>query len=297
MAKTSTTTHPHAGAMEGPAAGTMVDPVCGMSLDAAGPLRHEHDGTTYVSCRERCRDQFREDPAAYVGGGADHGETPPSPPPRPVRVYTCPLHAEVRASAPGSCPKWGMALEPEATQTPATRTEYVCPTHPEVVREEPGSCPICGMALEPRTVTLEDQKSPELVDMTRRFWVSVALAVPLLLTTMPRYLPGAPLERIGPASLWSWLELVQATPVVLWGGWPFFVRGWRSVVTRNLNMFMLIALGGGGGVRLQPDRGVLFRHLPHLLARRWSGLSRAHVAPAPPAHHSAIACSPGKERP
>jgi Cu+-exporting ATPase len=116
--------------------------------------------------------------------------------------------------------------------------------HPEVVRSEPGSCPICGMALEPRTVTL-DESNPELDDMTRRFWVSTVLTVPSLLLAMGEYLPGNPLESLIPASAMGWVQLVLTTPVILWGGWPFFVRGWQSVVNRSLNMFTLIALGVG----------------------------------------------------
>ncbi len=238
-----------------PSAGTTIDPVCGMSVDAAGPLRLEHGGTTYVFCSEHCLEKFREDPERYVGSSVDEsrarlrtpdGSTPASAAAAPAgAVYTCPMDPEVRRSEPGPCPKCGMALEPETIQPPATRTEYVCPMHPEIVRDEPGSCPICGMALEPRTVTLEEEKNPELVDMSRRFWVSLVLTVPLLVIAMGRELPGGPLQQIATPRTWSWLELILATPVVLWGAWPFFVRGWRSVVTWNLNMFTLIGLGVG----------------------------------------------------
>jgi Cu+-exporting ATPase len=139
-----------------------------------------------------------------------------------------------------------MALEPEVVSAPASRTEYVCPMHPEIVREGPGSCPICGMALEPRTVSVEEEENPELVDMRRRFWVSAGLTVPILAMTMGAYLPGGnPLEGLMGAQTLRWLELLLATPVVLWGGLPFFQRGWQSVVTRNLNMFTLIGLGVG----------------------------------------------------
>jgi Cu+-exporting ATPase len=135
-----------------------------------------------------------------------------------------------------------MALEPE-TPLPTTRVEYVCPMHPEIVRDAPGSCPICGMALEPRTVTLAETSNPELRDMSRRFWVSAALTLPIFAAAMAEMF-GAPLHRLrggGP----QWFELALATPVVLWGGWPFFQRGWASVVNRHLNMFTLIALGTG----------------------------------------------------
>jgi len=137
-----------------------------------------------------------------------------------------------------------MALEPVGAEAPMTRTEYVCPMHPQIVRDAPGSCPICGMALEPRTVT-GDEENAELKDMTRRFWVSVALSVPLLAFVMGDMLPGQPLRHALSGRLMAWLQLVLATPVVLWGGWPFFARGWASIVNRSLNMFTLIALGTG----------------------------------------------------
>src|SRR3989449_725901 len=160
------------------------------------------------------------------------------------RVYTCPMHPEVRQPRPGSCPKCGMSLEPVGAPEPAARTEYVCPMHPQIVRSAPGSCPICGMALEPRTATGEEENA-ELKDMTRRFWVSVALSVPLLAFVMGDMLPGQPLRHGLSSRLIAWLQLVLATPVVLWGGWPFFQRGWASIVNRSLNMFTLIALGTG----------------------------------------------------
>src|SRR5437016_6271094 len=160
------------------------------------------------------------------------------------RMYTCPMHPEVRQPAPGSCPKCGMALEPVGGEAPTTSTEYVCPMHPQIVRNAPGSCPICGMALEPRTVTA-DEENAELKDMTRRFWVSVAFSVPLLVFVIGDMLPGQPLRHALSGRLITWLQLVLATPVVVWGGWPFFVRGWASIVNRSLNMFTLIALGTG----------------------------------------------------
>jgi Cu+-exporting ATPase len=163
---------------------------------------------------------------------------------RPSGEYTCPMHPEVRQNDPGNCPKCGMALEPvEPAPTPAN-TEYVCPMHPQIVRSEPGNCPICGMTLEPRVVSSEEE-SPELADMTRRFWVSVALAVPLLFFAMSEMIPGQMIQRAIPISLQMWIELALATPAVLWAGWPLFVRGWQSIVNRSLNMFTLIAMGVG----------------------------------------------------
>jgi Cu+-exporting ATPase len=139
-----------------------------------------------------------------------------------------------------------MALETEIVTAPASRTEYTCPMHPEIVKDGPGSCPICGMALEPRTVSLEEEEDLELVDMRRRFWASVGFTIPILAIAMGVYLPGgSPLERLFRPDTLRWAELLLATPVVLWGALPFFRRGWQSVVTRNLNMFTLIALGVG----------------------------------------------------
>ncbi len=160
-------------------------------------------------------------------------------------TYTCPMHPEVRQGGPGACPKCGMALEPLAVAAPAPRTEFVCPMHPQIVRREPGTCPICGMALEPRVVSVEEGPSRELVDMSRRFWIGLVITVPLLVMAMGDYLPGHPFERWVSASAMGWIELVLATPVVLWGGWPFFVRFWQSLVNRSLNMFTLIGLGVG----------------------------------------------------
>ena len=157
-------------------------------------------------------------------------------------MYTCPMHPEVRQAKPGSCPKCGMALEPESPSAPGA-VEYTCPMHPQIVRSEPGSCPICGMALEPRNASAED--NAELNDMTRRFWVSVVLALPVFLLAMAADLfPSAIPDALTPVLL-QWLEFALATPVVLWGGWPIFQRGWASVVNRHLNMFTLIALGVG----------------------------------------------------
>ncbi len=160
-------------------------------------------------------------------------------------VYTCPMHPEVRKADASACPKCGMALDPESVPMPGAITRYTCPMHPEILRDEPGDCPICGMALEPVRASAEEQPNAELVDMTRRFWVSAVLTLPLLVIAMGGMVPGVSLGWIGsPASL-VWIELALATPVVLWGGWPFFHRGWASLVNRHLNMFSLIALGTG----------------------------------------------------
>jgi Cu+-exporting ATPase len=206
--------------------------------DAVGHV--DYKGQTYYFCSESCLDQFRATPEAFLG------ERPAATPPSPAdmeREYTCPMDPEVRQKGPGACPKCGMALEP-IDFAPVTKTEWTCPMHPAVVRDEPGSCPICGMALEPRTVTLEES-NPELEDMTRRFRWSALITAPTLAFMISEFLPGQPLQRMLPHGWMNWIQLALATPVVLWGGWPFFVRGWASVVNRHLNMFTLIALGVG----------------------------------------------------
>jgi Cu+-exporting ATPase len=190
---------------------------------------------------------------AKPAAGAAHAK--PQEAGRDTRIYICPMCPEVRQTGPGPCPKCGMALEPEAVDLTPTKTEYTCPMHPEIVRSEPGSCPICGMALEPRTVAAEEE-NPELRDMTRRFWISVVLTAPLLLLAMLSmfglHIGGDIAIDIGNKTVdinWSaalpWFELILATPVVLWCGWPFFQRGWTSIVNRSTNMFTLIAMGTG----------------------------------------------------
>ena len=230
----------------------VVDPVCGMKVDPAKSAgSFEYKGATYHFCGLRCLEKFKNDP----GGILTRGVPPKTPPtkssvPLPVAagapLYTCPMHPEVRQNHPGSCPKCGMALESVAP-IPAVskKTEYVCPMHPQIVRSEPGNCPICGMTLEPRVVSAGEEASPELADMTRRFWIATALAIPLILIEMSDMIPGRPLQRAMPASVRTWIELALATPAVMWAGWPLFVRGWQSIVNRSLNMFTLIGMGVG----------------------------------------------------
>lgn len=155
------------------------------------------------------------------------------------------MHPEIRQERPGSCPKCGMALEPIAIMPASTKTEYTCPMHPEIVRNAPGSCPICGMALEPRTVSGAEEQNEELLDMSRRFKIGLILTIPLLVLAMSDAIPGQPLQHADSMGLLKYMQLALATPVVLWGGWPFFVRGWASIVNRSLNMFTLIAVGTG----------------------------------------------------
>ena len=215
----------------------VVDPVCGMTISPDDAVGHvDHKGQTYYFCSQSCLDQFRATPEAFLGER-------PATPADTEREYTCPMDPDVRQKGPGACPKCGMALEP-VDVAPVTKTEWTCPMHPEIVRDAPGACPICGMALEPRGVTLEED-NPELDDMTRRFWWSAAITAPMLVFMISEFLPGRPLQTMVPHGWMNWIQLALATPVVLWGGWPFFVRGWASVVNRHLNMFTLIALGVG----------------------------------------------------
>ncbi|MGA3307465.1 MAG: heavy metal translocating P-type ATPase [Xanthobacteraceae bacterium] len=186
------------------AAGTAIDPVCGMKVDAAtSPHRYTHEGHAYFFCCAGCRGKFVADPEKYLGK---------------------------KAAGP-------------APDTPAEGTIYTCPMHPEVRQVGPGSCPICGMALEPVTVSAETAPNHELADMTRRFWIGLALSVPVVALEMGGHLAGHHMP-IG-ATLSQWIQFALATPVVLWAGWPFFVRGAQSLRTRHLNMFTLIAMGTG----------------------------------------------------
>jgi len=211
MAETPNHHHHHghaAGHGASPAAGapTVKDPVCGMSVDPEKtPHHHDHAGRRYHFCGARCREKFAADPDRYL---------------QPAGVPAAPApHA-----APG--------------------TIYTCPMHPEIRQEGPGACPICGMALEP-LLAAEAGPNPELADMQRRFWVGLALAIPLIVLEMGQHIPGLELHHLLPAATTIWVELALATPVVLWAGAPFFVRGWQSVRNRSLNMFTLIALGVG----------------------------------------------------
>jgi Cu+-exporting ATPase len=222
--------------------GLVKDPVCGMQIDpnAARGGSLEYAGGRVYFCNPKCRERFNADPARYLGSAAPPAGDP-SHDPTANGPYVCPMHPEVRQDAPGACLKCGMALEPE-TPWANTRLQYVCPMHPEIVRNEPGACPICGMSLEPRTVSLEEDNA-ELRDMQRRLWISAVLTLPTLLLAMSDLIPGEPVQRLLSPSVAVGIQLVLSAPVVLWGGWPFFQRGWASVVNRHLNMFTLIALG------------------------------------------------------
>jgi Cu+-exporting ATPase len=185
-------------------AATARDPVCGMMVPVDSPLRTTHAGKTYVFCNPRCLARFEADPGAFL-----------QPIPAPA--------------------------QPSPTSSAAV--EWTCPMHPEIVRNQPGSCPICGMALETRTVQAEETENPELTDMRRRLWVSALLTVPVMVLAMADLISGRLGQALATHPARPWLQLSLAAPVVLWGGWPFFVRGVASVRSRSLNMFTLIALG------------------------------------------------------
>ena len=209
------TSHPHH--MDEATAHQVTDPVCGMTVD---PTTTEHisahGGEKFYFCSAGCQAKFDADPEHYTRAAHDRAAHD---------------HVSQAAGAPPT-PKEGEAVE------------YTCPMHPEIRQDGPGTCPICGMALEPVIVTADTGPSEELRDMTRRFWVAVALSIPVAVLGMGRDLIPWLHDNVS-ATASAWTQLVLATPVVLWAGWPFFVRGWASVRTRNLNMFTLIAMGTG----------------------------------------------------
>ena len=215
---------------------TSTDPVCGMKVDSGSKHSLEHAGKRYEFCSQHCADTFSANPGKYLN------LDPASVAKPTMGTYTCPMHPEVRQAMPGSCPLCGMTLEWVSPPVSGT-VEYTCPMHPQIVRGEPGSCPICGMTLEPRNASLEE--NAQLRDMTRRFWVSAALATLVFLLTMVSDLFPQAVPRILSMQMLQWLEFGLATPVVLWAGLPIFQRGLASVVNRSLNMFSLIALGVG----------------------------------------------------
>ncbi len=239
--------------------GKPTDPVCGMTVDpATAKHKAEHAGQTFYFCSASCKTKFEADPGKYLSN-----EAPDAHDAHVVKDPVCgmsvdPHTAKHRAEHGGrtyyfcsaGC-KSKFEADPERYLSPEQRrqepvpegTIYTCPMHPEIRQVGPGSCPICGMALEPELVTAETGANPELIDMTRRFWIGAVLTIPVLLLEMGGHLTGLT-HWLGQQTS-NWLQLALATPVVLWAGWPFFERGWQSIVTRNLNMFTLIAIGTG----------------------------------------------------
>jgi len=210
-------------------ASSVVDPVCGMKVDpdnAAGSFAYQ--GKTYYFCSKHCLHRFSENPETFL-----------NPAPQPLI---------------------GISRQPKPV---ARDQKYTCPMHPEIVRDGPGSCPICGMALEPMTVSLDQEENPELIDMTRRFWIAVVLTIPVFALGMSDLIPGQPLQQLVSMRTLQWVQLILATPVVLWCGWPFFVRAWESILNRSLNMFTLIGLGVAVGYLFSVIAVVLPGVFPH----------------------------------
>ncbi len=200
-----------------------VDPVCGMTPKPDTPHRTRHQGAEVLFCSAGCKTKFEADPARYANA-----------PPAHHRHHDHAAHAAPPAQRHA----------PKKTEVALNGGEqWTCPMHPEIVRDGPGSCPICGMALEPMTPSAAAGPNPELADMTRRFLVGAALAIPVLALEMGAHFLG--LDRLIPVRINSLLQLALATPVVLWAGWPFFERAWASIVNKSLNMFTLIAMGTG----------------------------------------------------
>ncbi len=240
----------------------VIDPVCGMQIDESAALTVERDGKTWFFCSDRCLEAFVTQADGKPSGlddlhdgdaiAADNSGTPsamehggaPAGQGGAPNQYVCPMHPDVVSDQPGNCVKCGMALERIVPST-KMQTVYSCPMHPDVRQDHPGNCPKCGMTLELLSeTTLAEEDDSELRDMTRRFWGGLVLGLPVLVLAMGPMIAPA-IEGWLPASVSHWIQLILSTPVVLWAGWPFFVRGWQSVTRWNLNMFTLIALGTG----------------------------------------------------
>lgn len=226
-----------------------IDPVCGMHVKPESIHRVKHADKSYRFCSGKCKEKFSATPEAYTVKEKSscckhHHAAKSTAPDNPDATYFCPMCPGQEQQGPGICKQCGMALEALATPTLNEKTEYICPMHPEVVSDEPGSCPKCGMALESRTVTVEEDNA-ELDDMSRRFKVSAVLSVPVFILAMVADLAPSWLPSFLNMGLVQWIEFTLATPVVLWGGWPFFERFALSIKTWNLNMFTLVGLGVG----------------------------------------------------
>ena len=262
---------------------TYVDPVCKMLVtQETAAATYDHNGATYYFCNVGCKERFAAEPEKYLSDNEKHGD---------VNTHHSPAHGEMISSRGNGFtdPVCGMNVsaesaagkfnfngesyyfcskgceakfkqDPEKYLNPKSQedlpkdVEYTCPMHPEIVQIGPGSCPICGMALEPKVVSLEDRPDPELIDMTRRFWISVVLTAPVFVLAMAEMLPNFH-DLVSPRfSIWA--QFILATPVTLWGGWPFFQRAWRSIKNVSPNMFTLIAIGTGAAYLL--SIGALF---------------------------------------
>jgi Cu+-exporting ATPase len=244
-----------------------IDPICEMKVEESTPFKAVRGLETFYFCCEHCRKKFltQEQPKRFslapnnvqTGEGRaehSHGHTPKKScctehhdevTPSAATKYFCPMCPGVESDEPGDCPKCGMALERNPSWSPPAKTIYTCPMHPEVQQDEPGDCPKCGMPLEPKEIVGEEEPDRELAVMSLRFWLGLALTLPVFAMTMWEMISVQSLHRVIPVEAGNWIQFALSTPVVSWAGWPFFVRGWRSIRTWNLNMFTLIALGVG----------------------------------------------------
>ena len=261
-----------------------IDPICGMTVDPATAAgSHDHRGQRYYFCSLSCLERFKADPELALQPQPVSPEKPPTRRPLPMMQPAPAVTGDAAAidpvcgmtvqpaTAAGSYEYQGKTyyfcgtscltkfradpihyLPPTEQRTPRVMpapssgvVEYICPMDPEVIETQPGACRICGMALEPKVVSLEDERNPELEDMSRRFWICLGPSLLVMLLAMADMIPGLSLPQAFTGSTRNWVQWLLATPVVLWGGWPFFQRGWTSVVTRAPNMFTLIAIGTG----------------------------------------------------
>jgi len=251
--------HPGSYPLAEPALPTdLKDPVCGMTVTEQSDHHSTHEGRPYYFCSAKCQDKFAANPLQYLVHAAPADVAPETA----GTIYTCPMHPEVRQDHPGNCPKCQMRLVPEGdavsshehghnpphkpqpvvpedTAPAPAGTIYTCPMHPEVRQDHPGTCPKCGMTLEP-IIPLDEEDNHELKDFQRRFWWTLPFT--FIVTVLAMF--G---HRLGwfDLKVQTWLELALSLPVVLWTGWPFFVRGWQSLVLRSPNMWTLIGWGTG----------------------------------------------------
>jgi len=234
---------------------TTIDPVCGMTVDPTTAIMAERDGQKFYFCSTHCRDRFLRkethspDPILSLElpiHSCCHkpGKAPSSQSSARTALYDCPMCPGVESDHPGDCPQCGMALERIPAINSAVRTLYICPMHPEVQQAEPGHCPRCGMALEPQTISVAEEKNPEFRQLSLRFWISLPLAVIVFVLAMGPMV-SLPVDRWIHPDISHWIQFLFATPVVFWGGAPFFRRGARSLMSGHWNMFTLIAIGTG----------------------------------------------------
>ncbi|MGI9086501.1 MAG: heavy metal translocating P-type ATPase [Chthoniobacterales bacterium] len=237
---------------------TVRDPICGMKVDPeSAAAMVERAGEKFYFCSEHCRDAFiahgkstdkptHEHSCCHEGSHSPNETAKAATARKPAKKYFCPMCDGVESDTPGSCPKCGMALERNPLFRDSAKTIYTCPMHPQIEQDHSGNCPICGMTLEPETaVAGGEEDNTELHDMTRRFWIGGALALPVFLLAMAHLVPALAHGGWVMSDPSRWIQFAFSTPVVLWAGWPFFQRGWLSIVHRSLNMFTLIAIGVG----------------------------------------------------